>query len=124
MARYLWELGARDELLTRSILSYLRQAILSNTLSANVMEKLASYLAPYFHTEHPKRGVIAGPWSKLQTASTRISALETAWWIAHIISEDGRDTSMPLTKSVDAALAASDDDRLRARWVMLGDAQA
>lgn len=114
LPRYLWEVGTKDEELSRAILFYIRHAQIVGTIPAASLEKLSSYLAPYFMSQHPKKGYLAGPWTKLNDGATMIQALETAWWL-----EAGRlspEAGAALSRAVESALKARASDSLDRHW--------
>lgn len=123
LPRYLWELGTRDEELSLRIVSYIRHVITVGSTSKVNAKNLATYMAPYFTSKHPKKGLVPGPWTKLHDDDTVIAALEAVCWLR---AEDLPSTvSASLETAVENAIKARDTQGLQQWWttttLRLGD---
>lgn len=107
LPRFLWEIGTKDESISFLILLYMRHAIIVGALPTATLEKMATYLPPYFMSQHPKRGAIYGPWVKLKDERVAAMALETVWWLKHQGQES--DWSLALTVAVESATTGRAD---------------
>jgi hypothetical protein len=109
LPRYLWELGSRDEDLSHRIFMLLRHAIIAGDVTDALVEKLAAYLAPYFFTNHPKKGALPGPWTKLQDDDLAQLAVQVVWWfpensVSHQTLANAIAAAEPLRTSMDLSI--------------------
>lgn len=102
LPRYLWEMGTKDESMSFLILLYMRHVLVVASIPEATRGTLSTYLAPYFMSQHPKKGSLPGPWMKLKNERVAAVALETVWWLQH--DEHQKDESTSLTVAVDAAI--------------------
>lgn len=72
LPKTLWELGNTDLALSETILRFLLRLLQrqSEVLHEKISRSLRSRLVPYFVVEHPVRGQIPGPFTKLPHGST------------------------------------------------------
>jgi len=71
LPRVLWEFGATDPRGTEVILLLLLKMVQRRTtaiLDASTLASLRQRLVPFFNINHPTRGAVAGPWTKLSPA--------------------------------------------------------
>ncbi|WWC96025.1 hypothetical protein V866_002892 [Kwoniella sp. B9012] len=97
LPKVLWELGTKDEGATQQILEFLLRLGLRgkealddkySILSADSSTSISSKLAPFFHLQHPSKGSIPGPWTKLSDAKVKKLGLDVVRvWIEW---DDGR----------------------------------
>ncbi|KAK6908269.1 hypothetical protein I203_102270 [Kwoniella mangroviensis CBS 8507] len=97
LPKVLWELSAKDEGATEQILEFLLRLGLRgkealddkySILSADSFASISSKLAPFFHLQHPSKGSIPGPWTKLSDAKVKKLGLDVVRvWIEW---DDGR----------------------------------
>ncbi|WRT67705.1 uncharacterized protein IL334_004677 [Kwoniella shivajii] len=87
LPKVLWELGNRDEEATSKLLDFLLYLGLRgkgslergySIINSETFPSLASKLAPFFHLQHPSKGSIPGPWSKLTDDKVRRLGLDVA----------------------------------------------
>jgi pre-rRNA-processing protein IPI1 len=85
LPRVVWELDAKDELATGVIFDFLLWLQQRDTklFDAAALDNVAARLHPFFHLDHPSRGAMPGPWTRLKSESLRKLALDVAYtWTA------------------------------------------
>ncbi|WWC88751.1 uncharacterized protein L201_003664 [Kwoniella dendrophila CBS 6074] len=85
--KVLWELGNKDEIATRKLLDFLLRLGLRgkealddkySIINGNAFVSISSKLAPYFHLQHPSKGSVIGPWTRLNDMKVQKLALDVA----------------------------------------------
>ncbi|GHJ88879.1 hypothetical protein NliqN6_5281 [Naganishia liquefaciens] len=112
LPRVIWELDAKDETATGMILDFLLWLQQRDTrlFDGATLDNVASRLHPFFHLDHPSRGAVAGPWTRLTSESLRMLAVDVAFtWKAR--------GQLKLTEAVDKAVQGF--DAARAHWESL-----
>lgn len=81
LPRTLWELGNKDYGTTRLIFKFLLWLgnRTDSLFTPQSRATLRSTLASYFWLEHPTKGELPGPWTRLEDPETRKLALDTAF---------------------------------------------
>lgn len=112
LPRVIWELDAKDEAATGIILHFLLWLQQRDTklFDAATLDNVAARLHPFFHLDHPSRGAVAGPWTRLKSESLRMLAVDVAytWKIRG---------QLKLTNAVDRAVEGFASER--AHWESL-----
>ncbi|KAK4688283.1 pre-rRNA-processing protein IPI1, partial [Tremellales sp. Uapishka_1] len=87
LPKNLWEIGSKDDGASERLLQFLLETGLRgkgalespfSILGEESFEIVAARLAPFFHLEHPSKGSIPGPWTKLTNAATKKLGLDVA----------------------------------------------
>ncbi|WVW84585.1 hypothetical protein I302_106619 [Kwoniella bestiolae CBS 10118] len=85
--KVLWELGNRDEEATERLLEFLlrlgskgKEALDErySILDGDSFATISSKLAPFFHLQHPSKGSIPGPWTKLSNQKVKKLGLDVS----------------------------------------------
>ena len=108
----IWELDAKDEAATGIILNFLLWLQQRDTklFDAATLDNVAARLHPFFHLDHPSRGAVAGPWTRLKSESLRMLAVDVAYtWKTR--------GQLKLTNAVDKAVEGFAPER--AHWESL-----
>jgi pre-rRNA-processing protein IPI1 len=111
LPRVIWELDAKDETATSVILHFLLWLQQRDTklFEPATLDNVASRLHPFFHLDHPSRGAMPGPWTRLESEELRMLALDVAYtWM-----ERGENK---LREAVDKAVCHPGLDAERAHW--------
>ncbi|KAJ9108480.1 hypothetical protein QFC20_003386 [Naganishia adeliensis] len=111
LPRVVWELDAKDELAIGVIFDFLLWLQQRDTkiFDGATLDNVAARLHPFFHLDHPSRGAMPGPWTRLKSESLRMLALDVAYtWI-------GRGENK-LCEAVDKAVSHPGMQAERAHW--------
>lgn len=108
----IWELDVKDETATGIILNFLLWLQQRDTklFDAATLDNVAARLHPFFHLDHPSRGAMPGPWTRLKSGSLRMLAIDVAYtWKARGENK--------LADAVDKAVQGFESER--AHWESL-----
>lgn len=114
LPRVVWELDTKDEKATSTIFDFLLwlQQRETKLFDPVTLDAVAARLHPFFHLDHPSRGAIPGPWTRLETESLRLLALDAAYtWKSRGENK--------LAEAVDKAVCHPGLDAERAHWESL-----
>ncbi|KAH8835220.1 hypothetical protein DL96DRAFT_1729748 [Flagelloscypha sp. PMI_526] len=109
LPKVLWELGASNISLTTTILRFLLRAFQRRSMvlqSTTTRQAVAARCIPYFSSVHATRGVILGPFAKIQDKFVRRLALDLAF-ILTVDSDVGK--TEELLAAVDRAVSEGVD---------------
>ncbi|EIW73638.1 hypothetical protein TREMEDRAFT_67469 [Tremella mesenterica DSM 1558] len=79
LPKVLWELGTKDDIATRGIVTFLLEMGLKG--QGKSFNTISSKLGPFFHLQHPTKGSIPGPWSKLPNTTAKLAWDMATTWI-------------------------------------------
>lgn len=81
LPRVIWELNAKDETATGVILDFLLWLQQRDTklFESATLDNVAARLHPFFHLDHPSRGAIPGPWTRLKSEPLRQLGVDVAF---------------------------------------------
>jgi pre-rRNA-processing protein IPI1 len=81
LPRVVWELDAKDEIATGIILNFLLWLQQRDTrlFERATLDNVAARMHPFFHLDHPTRGALPGPWTRLKSEQLRMLGIDVAY---------------------------------------------
>ncbi|GAA5978943.1 hypothetical protein JCM11641_000101 [Rhodosporidiobolus odoratus] len=119
MPKWLWELGAKEEELSESILRFLlklAQQGEKGVLPSSALVALIPLVCPFFHLTHPTRGALAGPFTRLSSRVQGI-ALDLVVHLSGLAQQLGEGEKVKvLREAVGRAVEVGGEGGVRERW--------
>ncbi|KAJ9103202.1 hypothetical protein QFC21_002625 [Naganishia friedmannii] len=114
LPRVIWELDNKDSRATQLVLDFLLWVQQRDTklFAQASLDNVAARLHPFFHLQHPSRGAVAGPWTRLESPALRRLAID----VAYVWRQRG---GQKLEEAVGKAVQQAGYDVERAHWESL-----
>ncbi|KAK4052557.1 rRNA processing protein [Microbotryomycetes sp. JL221] len=133
LSKYVWELGTKHEQTTLNVFMFFSKLFKTrsvqneeNKLNQKFMQTLMTTLCPFFSFDHPKRGMVRGPFEKL-SLSVQVEALGTLYWLLSLeteVDDELAAAKLALIDSVDRVVESESrtnkiDESVKRQWTVV-----
>ncbi|GAA5933831.1 hypothetical protein JCM1841_001310 [Sporobolomyces salmonicolor] len=124
LPKYLWELGPKQPETTEVVLDLLLKLAQQGSkgiFPSALLSTVSPLLVPFFHLQHPSRGAMPGPFTKLPTSCQR-KAVDLVTYLRRSGAEEGdKEGWRKLAEAVERAVRSRGvEEGIRRRWSTVG----